>query len=220
LEQLIVCQSPSLASFAPSRIEWKSPLAPEYREYRDGSFLEVLGLLDRLQNLLARFWPNGGPRWDALALVHREEAQNGVLLVEAKAHTAETQSTCEATNGTSCDQIQLALAQVRGYMGVPQDTADWRKDVYQLANRVAFLYFLNVVANVPTWLVLVNFISDPTHKATSLDEWRQHYSKVFRRMGIHPGCRLLDRIIPVFLDVDDPDLVPIGPEGYTIERRG
>ena len=55
---------PELAS---AHFHWVSPLEEQrYLEYRDEDFLKVLGL-SRLQEELTRFWPRGGPCWDALA---------------------------------------------------------------------------------------------------------------------------------------------------------
>ena len=67
-------------------LEWVPPIESDrYREHQDRAFLaavrqEVLG------SSLAGFWPKGGPVWDALAIVRRNDEQ-GVLLVEAKSYT-------------------------------------------------------------------------------------------------------------------------------------
>ena len=78
--------------------------------------------------------------------------------------------------------------------------SDWLDGSYQLANRIAFLYFLNEVVRVPTWLALVSFVNDQSHKPTSLPDWRLHQQSLFRGLGIHPGCQLLDRIITLFVE--------------------
>lgn len=66
-------------------IRWLSPLNDDdYAEYRDGEFLERLGvILDRRS--LNAFWPDGGPQWDALARTDSGK----LLLVEAKAYVTE-----------------------------------------------------------------------------------------------------------------------------------
>jgi hypothetical protein len=190
LRDLITCHSPSLSAFDAQRFEWKTPLAAEdYREYQD-DFLRPLGL-QQYEDQLAEFWPRGGPVWDSLALLTASSDQ-GVLLVEAKAHPGETLSSCKAS-GESLKRIRESLERVRHHMGT--GPADWLNGSYQLANRLAFLYFMNEVIDVPTWLALINFIGDESHKPTSLGDWRLHQQNLFRSLGLHPGCRLLDRII-------------------------
>ena len=67
------------------QIRWLSPrLDDAYAEYRDGSFLELLGAGD-LVPALADFWPQRGPQWDALG----RTPDGDLLLVEAKAHIRE-----------------------------------------------------------------------------------------------------------------------------------
>jgi hypothetical protein len=71
-------------------IDWRSPRGDDaWAEYRDGSFLEALGLA-RLAPDLKAFWPRRGPQWDALARV----STGDVILGEAKSHASEMGSTC------------------------------------------------------------------------------------------------------------------------------
>ena len=201
----IVCGSPSLSGFQHTQFEWKSPLAAtlspdgnDFYEYRD-DFLVPLGL-EQHSAALREFWPRNGPQWDALALLHATPA-NGVVLVEAKAYPDELGTPCTAGE-ESRRRIHARLEYVRGYMGAHD--ADWLGRYYQVANRLAMLYFLNVRLQVPTWLVLLNFVRD-TYRSTSIDLWRKHQQQVFQEMGIHPGCRLLDRIITLCIEPEAPD---------------
>lgn len=194
LNDLIVCSSPSFAAFGPKEIAWKSPLAAEnHLEYQD-DFLDVLGLSQH-QPKLQEFWPAYGPVWDGLAVVRGADAQSGVLLLEAKGYPEEALSTCGAKAVTSLSKIRQAIARTQAYMGV--EPRDWLTPYYQLANRLAYLYFFNEVLRVPTWLVLANFVNDRTHKPTSLSTWRAYQPQLLRALGIGPGSRLLDRVIPI-----------------------
>lgn len=134
--------------------------------------------------------PNGMV-WQQLALGER-----GVLLIEAKAHPAETKSDSKASYQKSKELISQSFARVQGFMGI--EPLDWSKDFYQLANRIAHLYFFNEILRKPTWLVLVNFINDLSYKPTTLKEWVKHYNNLFAQMGIHHNCRLMDRVIMVY----------------------
>ena len=79
-----VAQSLSQHNVDENEIQWVSPLASEnYLEYQDTEFLARVGLREHAPELL-KFWPHGGPCWDALARI-----QNGCILVEAKSHVAE-----------------------------------------------------------------------------------------------------------------------------------
>jgi hypothetical protein len=94
--------------------------------------------------------------------------------------------------------IQQAFARTQAFMGI--GPRDWTKPYYQLANRLAFLYLFNVVLEVPTWLILGNFVNDQSYKPTPLSAWRAHQRQMFRELGIIPECRMLDRIVSVHLD--------------------
>lgn len=192
LNDLLISSSPSLLSFGPTEINWRSPLASlNYKEYRD-DFLDALGL-QQFATILRDFWPAQGPQWDGLAVLTNQAGAKAVLLVEAKAHPAETESSMGATARESIDQIMRAFARTQGFMGVTR--GNWTHGAYQLANRLAFLYCMNELMGVSTYLGLVNFVGDTTYRATCLAEWQKHYGEVFEHLGLHPGCRLLDRVL-------------------------
>jgi len=117
-------------------IVWKSPLAhDEYAEYRDGAFLELLGL-GGLAPALSEFWPRNGPQWDALGVT----AGRQVLLVEAKARLRELSSACGASPRSRA-RIAKAMEFAKGSFGATPN-ADWLSGFYQYANRLAHLAFL------------------------------------------------------------------------------
>jgi hypothetical protein len=76
--QFYVNEQPSVLNQAISdafktsfSLSWVSPLSSDgYREYWDSAFLKALGLAEHCKEL-NRFWPSGGPHWDALACVAR-----------------------------------------------------------------------------------------------------------------------------------------------------
>ncbi len=86
---------PSLAAFRSERaLDWRAPLREHgFREVRDG--LLRLAELEGLSPQAAGFWPKGGPVWDGVAVVHGQTLEHGVLLVEAKSHLAELESSPE-----------------------------------------------------------------------------------------------------------------------------
>ena len=194
LTLLITTASPSLLSFNYENIIWQSPLPDkEYYEYRD-DFLEPLGMANK-KELLRTFWPKNGPQWDGLAIIKRK-SKNGILLIEAKAHPKETKSDIKATSKKSISLIEGSLERTKGFMGVK--FSNWGKNNYQLSNRLAYSYFLNEILEIPTWLVLINFVNDESHIETELSDCKCHYESIFHEMGIKHDSKLLDKIIIIF----------------------
>jgi hypothetical protein len=88
--------------------------------------LERVGL-ERLSPELRDFWPHRGPQWDALA----EFGNEGVMLVEAKAHVGELcSSSCEAKS-PSLEMIEEALNEAAEYI-CARPRATWTECFYQL----------------------------------------------------------------------------------------
>ena len=174
---------PSLAS-SGADIRWVSPLESEtFIEYQDRAFLRAVGL-EHLAGALRRFWPRGGPVWDALAVVKLrwDPNQRGVILVEAKSHPSEVYgSGCQASP-RSREKIDAALSDTKRWLGVPQNV-DWTGPLYQSTNRLAHLYFFREVANTPAWLVNVYFLDDP-HSSTTLGEWQAAIAQVKTKLGL------------------------------------
>ena len=125
LSRHVVKALPSLASLNP-RLHWVSPLeCQRFSEYQDLAFLCALGLED-FDGKLKKFWPRGGPVWDALAAVEigGDPAPRGVVLVEAKSYPAEVYgSGCQASL-RSRKRIEAALRKTKNWLGVPEDL-DW-----------------------------------------------------------------------------------------------
>jgi len=169
---------PGLSSDTP--IHWVSPVeAEKFVEYQDSMFLRKLGLTEH-SSALRTFWPRGGPVWDALAVV--VGTPQGSILVEAKSHAPEVYgSGCQA-KGESRRKIEAALAETKQWLGVSSDT-DWMGPLYQSANRIAHLYFLREVLNIPAWLVNVYFVDDP-HSPTTREQWETAIGQVRTDLGL------------------------------------
>ena len=175
-------------------IEWRSPLAAdEYSEYRDSAFLERLNL-GHLSEALAEFWPSRGPQWDALGI----DSTGSVLLVEAKAHLEEVFSPPSQAGEVSLARIKDALQQTAEFLGA-EAAAPWHQTFYQLANRLAHLYFLRQ-NGVDARLVLVGFIGDDEmHGPATEAEWEAAYAVIWHVMGLktrHPMSRYVIHVYP------------------------
>ncbi len=177
-------------------IRWRSPLLDDqYAEYRDFGFLERIGA-NQLSPELEIFWPSRGPQWDALA-----QCDDGnILLVEAKAHIGELCSSPSQARALSLEKIQAALDEAASFIGA-QPRAPWSSVFYQLANRIAHLYFLRK-HGIKAWLVLINFIGDSEMNGPfSEEELRAAYQIVWHVLGIPKRHALSAYIVDIFPDV-------------------
>lgn len=165
-------------------IRWLSPLRDDsYAEYRDAAFVARIGYPD-LSTALGAFWPTRGPQWDAFG---RSDAGQ-VLLVEAKAHVAEVCSPGTQASGASRDLIARSLASVADSLGA-KPLAPWPDAFYQLANRIAHLWFLRE-QGVDAWLALVDFLGDAEMRGPETEEaWDAAYHVANYVLGLgrrHP----------------------------------
>ena len=185
---------------AASSLVWTSPLEEDrFAEYMDEAFLRVLGL-EHLTPSLAEFWPKSGPRWDGLARVETAGALSGVVLVEAKSYPKEMEGGGCKAKGASLCQIRKALKEAKRWFAVP-DSVDWLGPLYQFANRLAHVYFLRERHGIPTWLVNLCVVDDPTWearwKATPRTEWISYMADLGARSGF--GGRPIPWVTNVFL---------------------
>ncbi len=176
-------------------VEWVSPRKhDQYAEYRDAGFLLQLDRRDLVPALKA-FWPPGGPQWDALG-----KGSNGeVILVEAKAHFGELASDCGAGEKSRV-LIDKALSRTREVFGAPA-SADWSRQYYQYANRLAHVTFLRE-QGVNAWLVFLYFHGDSEVAGPmSALEWSRQLAPVHSHLGVR-GDLLARGVVNVFLPVE------------------
>jgi hypothetical protein len=199
--QIYVNEEPALLSRAIEdalgrqlRLRWVSPLKTDlYKEYKDLEFLAAVGMSGYGQQL-NEFWPKGGPRWDALACV--ESGAGGVVLVEAKSHIPEMYAGgCKATSSNSLQMIDASIKRTMAWLGV-DPAANWRGCypyhfktairkgcLYQMANRIAHLYFFREILGIDAWFVNLCFVDDP-HSKTTQKDWELGLAEARRTMGI------------------------------------
>jgi hypothetical protein len=176
----------------PKAVTWQSPTAcDEYAEYRDHDFLERIGQ-GRLTSELQRFWPIGGPQWDALAT----SDDGSVLLVEGKSHIGELCSSPSQASAASRKKIDAALRETASHIAA-KPLVPWTDGFYQLANRLAHLHFLRE-NGVKAWLVLINFVGDADVQGT---EWRAAYQVVWHVLGVRKDHRLSPFTVDIYPDV-------------------
>jgi hypothetical protein len=160
-------------------IEWISPLqADDYAEYSDKAFLKLIGYAE-LQSDLKRFWPVGGPQWDAVGI-----SNNQVIAVEAKAHLAEFFSSGTMAGQETRPLIESSLTQTKVLLGA-KDVSDWSKLFYQYANRLAWLNWLRT-NGVDARLLFVSFIGDRDMGGPSSREpWQFAFKTAEHELGLN-----------------------------------
>ncbi len=157
----------SLATFATGGLQWIAPTGPDDpRELRDEFWSEV-GLPGSGPQDVG-WWPSRGPVWDAVARVPGPDGQVGGVVVEAKGRLNEISAGgCQAT-GQSLEQIRQAFLPVQAELGVAP-TPVWLRSYYQMANRLAFLWFARRHSDErPLWLVWLYFLGERYPTATGI----------------------------------------------------
>lgn len=179
-------------------IEWVSPLLNDhYAEYRDEDFLSKLGL-DTLSIPLGKFWPHGGPQWDALAM-----GDGSIFLVEAKSHIGEILSPPSgAKSPASLELIKKSLSKTKSFIG-SKAKVDWSSYFYQYTNRLTHLYFLRELHKKNAFLVFIYFLSDSSvNGPETKEEWLGAISLMKKYLGINKN-KLSPFIRDIFIDVKE-----------------
>jgi len=101
-------------------------------------------------------------------------------------------------------EIRQAFEIVKKDLRVSEEK-NWMRGYYQLANRIAVLYFLTK-HDVPAYLLLIYFIGDRSSRMRkcpqSKEEWEEILTAQEEHVGITKGHILEDRIHKLFLTVD------------------
>lgn len=186
-----------ISTLKNTKIEWLSPLAiDEYSEYRDDDFINLLGI--NLKLPLSNFWPLKGPQWDALG----RTKSGDIFLIEAKANISEIVSSPTGAGKESKLIINKSLIETKIFLNIKNEV-DWSGKFYQYTNRLAHLYFLRELNNIPAWLVNVYFLNDKSVQGPKLvEEWLGAIKvmKTYLGVGKH---KLSKYMIDLFIDVKD-----------------
>jgi len=184
---------------ADEQITWVSPLkTDEFAEYRDQEFLHQLGISLK-QRALSTFWPTNGPQWDALARTNKGK----VFIVEAKTHITEIVSPGTGASSQSKALIEKSFHEVESFLKTHSLT-EWTTVFYQYANRLAHLYLLRELNNIPAYLVFVYFLNDKEMNGPATkEEWITAIQVVESVLGLGEKYSLKPYIIDLFIDVND-----------------
>jgi len=187
-------------------IEWFDFRFDPTRKYLDAELKGVEFLMDdeSAKQTWPDFWPTSGnpPNWDAVGLLTLTTNNLAWLLVEAKAHLNEIDSSCGAKNPGSVAMIDLALRQTKCACGVAEDR-DWITRYYQYANRLAVLYHFNRHAPGAR-LLNIYFTGDHNPNAECPqhpEQWRLALKARDSYLGLAGNSPLEARVYSLFLPV-------------------
>ena len=179
-------------------ITWLSPIAEDdYAEYQDQAFLDLLAIkLTKVS--LSDFWPSRGPVWDGLG----KSKTGKVFLVEAKSHISEVLSPGTGAGVKSLRKIKKSLDKTKSFLH-STTKHDWTSTFYQYTNRLAHLYLLQALNEIPAYLVFVYFLNDKDMNGPqSIDEWNGALSLLRSYLGI--GRHELSKYIAdIFIDIGE-----------------
>lgn len=180
-------------------LDWNSAPSESDAEWKGIGFLPE-DVRSRVGDAWAKWWPQRGNahNWDAVGMLDRREW----LLVEAKAHLGEVATSCAAVDGDGRDTIVRACEQTKAALGV--EGADWLTGYYQMANRLAFLHFMQT-HGLPARLLFVYFTGDQRSGGVvaprSEAEWMPTLQAQDSHLGLPAKHGLSDRVHKVFLPV-------------------
>lgn len=121
--------------------------------------------------------------------------------MEAKAHTGELISDCQASDDGGLPLIRATLADLKRKLGVTEEH-DWLKRYYQFANRLAVLNFL-VRNNESARLLLIYFVGDKRPDGISSPQsegaWEQALADQSNWLGLEKEHALFSRIHKLFV---------------------
>ncbi len=177
-------------------INWRSPRQDDdYAEYYDKEFLDRLDV-DELTMPLGEFWPKSGPRWDGLACT----VDGKLILVEAKAYIEEAVDYRSKASPDALRRIEERLEEAKSAFRATKD-ACWNTPLYQVANRLAHLYYLAGINGKDAYLVFIDFANAPdVPKPASTEEWQGAIRLTHKCLGLK-NSRLARRMVTIIVDL-------------------
>ncbi len=181
-----------------SAIEWWDYPVELNRDSLDGewqgiNFLQKYPDYNRIYKEWQTFWPKRGQSWDGIF------QQDGVIyVVEAKAHVKEMEQKCQASE-ESKKMIRKAFEQVTGNQSKAKSWLESKH--YQLANRIAFVYFLNsmgIKAELCYLFFLNGYCVNATKNVTSEKEFEMAFIEECKELQLNDAEKSL--IIRVYVD--------------------
>ncbi len=152
------------------------------------------------------FWPQRGnaQNWDAVGRIEIH-GKSQWLLVEAKSHIDEINSSCGAKESGGRRQIKETLNKVKSDLHVVDDK-DWLDPYYQYCNRIAVQHFLSS-HNIFASLLFIYFFGDKFQNNNgricpeNQRDWEDPLIKMYEHIGLSWRQQKKLGIFKIFLPV-------------------
>lgn len=179
-----------------SQINWRSPLKDDnYAEYSDKTFLDRLDARD-LKMKLQDFWPLFGPCWDGLA----NTSEGKLILVEAKAYIDEVVDYQSRASARTLPKIKSSLEEAKNKFNTTE-CACWHSPLYQMANRLAHIYYLAELNRKDAYLAFIYFANASDVRAlASPEEWQGAVRLAYKCLGLK-NSQLSKRVTAIIVDL-------------------
>ena len=204
------------ASKINGAIEWLDFPIDNKRISGDGEWKGITCFKDRvekekyeeIETKWKDFWPQSGTamNWDGVFRIG-----DTWYFVEAKAHKNESYQRCGAKKQESLDKIHKAFEETQEWFQAKPSEGWIKTDCYQLANRLAFMYFCNKY-DIKAKLLYVGFINgfkirvgddfvclkDEVH---SVAEWEEIWKEELKMLGLDKR-KVAPYIVFIYPDCD------------------
>lgn len=182
-------------------IEWIDYPVDENRLSMDGELkdIECFKALPSYKSICEAwrvFWPQRGNshNWDGIFKIG-----NTWYFVEAKAHLDEAFQTCAAKNSESRKKITEAFEKTCGNKDIAKTWIE--SNSYQLANRIAFLYFCRengIDANLCYISFLNGYKKIPRLNVENVSDWEKIWAEKYNKLQLSEEQK--KKIFHVYID--------------------
>ena len=197
-------------------IEWLDYPIDGNRKSGDNEYksIEIIKHLDfakerqtEIMDQWNQFWATQGnaQRWDGVF------TSNGVIhLVEAKGHIQEIKSSgCSSVDPHISNALSLTIEWLTGKKN-DELIQIWKGKYYQLANRLAFAYFMSKICHIPTKVVYVYFLNAWQDQTLNIDKpeiWNEVINIEKRELQIIDSETIKSVLYDVVYDCDTQQIV-------------
>jgi len=162
-------------------------------------------IYDKVLKEWKKYWPQTGncQNWDGVIhlnpLVPKSKKMEKWVVVEAKAHLGELGSSSGAGHKSRAI-IENAFNETKEFFGIKTKN-DWLDNYYQLANRLAFIYFMqknNIDVSLLNIYFINGWLNDKEKNVSSQKIWEEKIKEEYNYMGVNQKAK--NYISELFID--------------------
>jgi hypothetical protein len=146
---------------------------------------------------LPTFWPDEGPRWDALG----RDDSGAVVLLDVRGSVRDLISAPAGMTPVERVWVEDTIEEVRRHLGAA-GSLDWAATFFRLTSRLAHLHLLRELNGVEAWLVCVHLSRPGGGRGMPAEEseWLPPLRTMYRGLGLPPVLRP-DWLLDVFVEL-------------------